>query len=157
MLIKHHQKTGLPCLKFHFCWPMSKKTPCRRKVHAFKDVSQNLGMENHLFPHSRLASGWILCLGSPLILVQLCSFSSGRSKRKGLLLEHRGVSQHIGQDEVSDLRATQVDLSDGIGEAGLEIRSELNQWVTKVVDFYHIYLVGGWATPMKNMKVNWDD
>ena len=21
----------------------------------------------------------------------------------------------------------------------------------------HIYLVGGWATPLKNMKVNWDD
>jgi hypothetical protein len=47
-------------------------------------------------------------LGSPRILES--PVLSVPKSVKGLLLEHRGVSQHIGQDEVSDLRPAQVHL-----------------------------------------------
>ena len=28
---------------------------------------------------------------------------------------------------------------------------------TIITSLHHLYLVGGWATPLKNTKVNWDD
>ena len=32
------------------------------------------------------------------------------------------------------------------------------KWQTMIIPYIHgSYLVGGWATPLKNMKVNWDD